>query len=193
MTNSTSSLIASRGIRAFVDGLVSVILPAYLIDQGYSAFQVGALVTATLLGSAILTLTIGLRCFRQTPTRVLLWLTGLMALTGIGFSTITWFWGLFIIGAIGTMNPSSGDVSPFLPLEQALLPLTTTDERRTVVFARYAMGGGFVIQSMLVLWLGRRFDLSTARIVIPRHSSQVPVEQLQTSGIYCATTRATRC
>ena len=175
MTNSTSSLIASRGIRAFVDGLVSVILPAYLIDQGYSAFQVGALVTATLLGSAILTLTIGLRGFRQTPTRLLLWLTGLMALTGIGFATITWFWGLFIMGAIGTMNPSSGDVSPFLPLEQALLPLTTTDERRTVVFARYAMGGGFVIQSMLVLWLGRRFDLSTARIVIPRHSSQVPV------------------
>ena len=170
MTNSTSSLIASRGIRAFVDGLVSVILPAYLIDQGYSAFQVGALVTATLLGSAILTLTIGLRGFRQTPTRLLLWLTGLMALTGIGFATITWFWALFIIGAIGTMNPSSGDVSPFLPLEQALLPHTTTDERRTVVFARYAMGGGFVIQSMLVLWLGRRFDLSTARIVIPRHS-----------------------
>ena len=244
MTNSTSSLIASRGIRAFVDGLVSVILPAYLIEQGYSAFQVGALVTATLLGSAILTLTIGLRGFRQTPTRLLLWLTGLMALTGIGFATITWFWGLFIIGAIGTMNPSSGDVSPFLPLEQALLPLTTTDERRTVIFARYAMvasllsalgslaaglphliaqaldvsehtvnrsvfalyavgglmlfsidalGGGFVIQSMLVLWLGHRFDLSTARIVIPRHSLQVPVEQLQTSGIYCATTRATRC
>ena len=248
MTNSTSSLIASRGIRAFVDGLVSVILPAYLIEQGYSAFQVGALVTATLLGSAILTLTIGLRGFRQTPTRLLLWLTGLMALTGIGFATITWFWGLFIIGAIGTMNPSSGDVSPFLPLEQALLPLTTTDERRTVVFARYAMvasllgalgslaaglphliaqaldvsehtvnrsvfalyavgglmlfvnykrlqlpalptpsrtplassrrhvtrlsilfsidalGGGFVIQSMLVLWLVQRFDLSTARI-----------------------------
>ena len=51
-----NSLIASRGIRAFVDGLVSVILPAYLIEQGYSAFQVGTLVTATLLGSAILTL-----------------------------------------------------------------------------------------------------------------------------------------
>lgn len=246
--NSTNSLIATRGIRAFVDGAVSVILPAYLIKLGYSGFQVGALVTATLLGSAVLTLTVGLRGFRQTPTRLLMWLTGLMALTGIGFATITWFWALLIIGAIGTMNPSSGDVSPFLPLEQSLLPLTTADENRTVVFARYAMvasligaigalaaglpqfiantynvqaqtvdryvfllyalggivmfvnyrrlhlpaiplpsrtplassrrnvtrlsilfsidafGGGFVVQSMLVLWLGQRFNMSTAHI-----------------------------
>jgi len=246
--NATNSLITSRGIRAFVDGLISVILPAYLINLGYSGFQVGALVTATLLGSAALTLSVGLRGFRQTPTRLLMWLTGLMALTGIGFATITWFWALFIIGAIGTMNPSSGDVSPFLPLEQSLLPLTTADENRNVVFARYAMvasligaigalaaglpqfiantydihvqtvdryvfllyglgglilfrnyrrlqlptipipsrtplatsrrnitrlsilfsidafGGGFVVQSMLVLWLGRRFDMSIARI-----------------------------
>lgn len=248
MPNATNSLITSRGIRAFVDGLISVILPAYLINLGYSGFQVGALVTATLLGSAALTLVVGLRGFRQTPTRLLMWLTGLMALTGIGFATITWFWALFIIGAIGTMNPSSGDVSPFLPLEQSLLPLTTADEKRNVVFARYAMvasligaigalaaglpqfiantydihvqtvdryvfllyalgglflffnyqqlqlpaipipsrtplatsrrnvtrlsilfsidafGGGFVVQSMLVLWLGQRFNMSTARI-----------------------------
>ena len=248
MPNATNSLITSRGVRAFVDGLISVILPAYLINLGYSGFQVGALVTATLLGSAALTLVVGLRGFRQTPTRLLMWLTGLMALTGIGFATITWFWALFIIGAIGTMNPSSGDVSPFLPLEQSLLPLTTADENRNVVFARYAMvasligaigalaaglpqfiantydvqvqtvdryvfllyalgglflflnyqrlqlpaipipsrtplatsrrnvtrlsilfsidafGGGFVVQSMLVLWLGRRFEMSIARI-----------------------------
>ena len=248
MPNATNLLITSRGIRAFVDGLISVILPAYLINLGYSGFQVGALVTATLLGSAALTLAVGLRGFRQTPTRLLMWLTGLMALTGIGFATITWFWALFIIGAIGTMNPSSGDVSPFLPLEQSLLPLSTADKNRNVVFARYAMvasligaigalaaglpqfiantydiqvqavnryvfllyalgglflflgyrrlelpaipipsrtplatsrhnvtrlsilfsidafGGGFVVQSMLVLWLGQRFTMSTTRI-----------------------------
>ena len=139
MPNATNLLITSRGVRAFVDGLISVILPAYLISLGYSGFQVGALVTATLLGSAALTLVVGLRGFRQTPTRLLMWLTGLMALTGIGFATITWFWALFIIGAIGTMNPSSGDVSPFLPLEQSLLPLSTADKNRNVVFARYAM------------------------------------------------------
>jgi len=42
---------------------------------------------------------------------------------------------------VGTLNPSSGDVSVFLPLEQSLLPQTTEPKMRTALFARYSVAG----------------------------------------------------
>ena len=54
-------LLRTRGLRALVDGLVAVVLPSFLLARGFSPSQVGAVITATLLGSAAVTLTIGLR------------------------------------------------------------------------------------------------------------------------------------
>jgi len=42
------------------------------------------------------------------------------------------------------MNPSSGDVSVFLPTEQALLSRTVPDSRRTKLFALYNLSGTFL-------------------------------------------------
>ena len=44
-----------------------------------------------------------------------------MVLTGLGFAAFVDFWPLLVIAFVGTLNPSSGDVSVFLPLEHALL------------------------------------------------------------------------
>jgi hypothetical protein len=38
-----------------------------------------------------------------------------------GFALVTSFWPLLLIALVGTLNPSSGDVSVFLPLEHAVL------------------------------------------------------------------------
>ena len=46
--------ITAKGLQAIGDGYVSIVLPAYLLALGYDAFQIGALMTATLLGSASL-------------------------------------------------------------------------------------------------------------------------------------------
>ena len=59
-TRDARLLLLARGLRAVSDGFVSIILPAYLLLQGFDALQVGALATATLLGSALLTLAVGL-------------------------------------------------------------------------------------------------------------------------------------
>ena len=48
-----------RGLRAFGDGYVSILLPVYLSGLGFDAFAVGMVSTATLLGSALLTLALG--------------------------------------------------------------------------------------------------------------------------------------
>jgi hypothetical protein len=42
-----------------------------------------------------------------------------MAASGIGFAAVVSFWPLLVIAVVGTLNPSAGDVSVFLPTEQA--------------------------------------------------------------------------
>src|SRR5512139_655462 len=103
-------LVAARTIRGFADGLVSVTLASYLDGLGFSAIEIGAIVTATLIGSAALTLWIGLRGGRMSPRAILLAGTALMAMTGLGFASFTSFWPLLVVGFAGTLNPSAGDV-----------------------------------------------------------------------------------
>jgi MFS family permease len=64
-----------------------------------------------------------------------------MAATGAGFAVITDFWPLLVIAVVGTMNPTSGDASIFVPLEQTVLAQTIEPQRRTALFARYSVIG----------------------------------------------------
>ena len=137
-------LLWVRGLRAFGDGFVSLLLPLYLIELGFGAFEVGAITAGTLLGSGILTLAIGLTAHRFRLRTLLLFATIMMAATGIGFAVVTNFWPLLLIAVIGTLNPSSGDVSVFLPLEQAALAHVAGDRERTALFARYSLVGALV-------------------------------------------------
>jgi MFS family permease len=134
-------LLAARGLRSLADGFVSILLPVYLLALGLDAFQVGVLSAATLFGSAVLTLLVGLVAARFSRRRLLLAAAALMAATGIGFAVVTDFWPLLIIAFVGTLNVSSGDVTVFLPLEQAMLAQTVADRDRTALFARYSVAG----------------------------------------------------
>ena len=129
------TLLWARGLRAFADGYVSLLLPIYLIGLGLTPFQVGVIATGTLLGSGALTLLVGLRANRFDSRALLLAAAVLMSATGLGFATVTSFWPLVVIAVVGTLNPSSGDVSVFLPLEQAVLARVVGDRQRTSVFA----------------------------------------------------------
>jgi MFS family permease len=137
-------LLVAKGLRAFGDGFVSLLLPAYLLELGYGPLQVGIIATATLLGSGLLTLAVGLRAHRYHYRTLLLAATALMAGTGLGFAFFSAFWPLLLVALIGTLNPSSGDVSVFLPLEHAVLSRVVDDRRRTPTFARYALVGTLV-------------------------------------------------
>src|SRR5438128_1911514 len=67
-----------------------------------------------------------------------------MAATGAGFVLVHDFWPLLIVAFVGTLNPSSGDVSVFLPLEQSVLSQTVSARQRTALFARYSLVGSLV-------------------------------------------------
>ena len=127
-------------IRGFADGFVSVLLAQYLTDLGFSPLRVGAIITATLLGSAGLTLVFGLNAHRTSLGRLLVWASVLMVATGVGFVATTAFWPLLVVAAVGTLNPSSGDVSVFLPTEQAFLADRVEGPARTRLYAVYNLG-----------------------------------------------------
>ena len=130
----TRRVLAARGTRAVADGLVASTLSVFLSLRGASPQQIGFLITATLLGSAVMTLVFGPR----VRPRVLLRIgAGAMVLTGIAFAWIPWLLVLGLIAAVGPLNPSGGDVSPLLPAEQALLANAVIPEHRTAMFARY--------------------------------------------------------
>ena len=137
-------LLIAKGLRAFGDGYVSLLLPVYLLELGYTPLEVGIIATATLLGSGVLALMVGLHAYRFHYRALLLAATFLMAGTGLGFAFVTDFWPLLVIALVGTLNPSSGDVSVFLPLEHAVLSRVVRDRDRTAVFARYSIVGSLV-------------------------------------------------
>jgi MFS family permease len=134
-------LLATRALRGLADGAVSVLLPSYLTAIGFSSLRVGAIVFGTLIGSAALTLWIGLLAHRLGRRRVMLAACALMFATGVGFATVTDFWPLFVIAVVGTLNPSAGDVSLFLPVEQAALAETVMAGDLTAIFSRYNVAG----------------------------------------------------
>jgi hypothetical protein len=49
-------ILMARGVRAFGDGCVALLLPIYLVERGFSALAIGAIVTGTLIGTALMTL-----------------------------------------------------------------------------------------------------------------------------------------
>lgn len=160
---SVSPLLLGRALRAFADGYVAVLLPAYLIALGLGTWEVGVLATATLLGSALATLAIGAWGHRVHHGRLLLGAALLMCATGIAFAASSTFWPLLLVAFVGTLNPSSGDVSLFLPLEHARIAEAADGDARTALFARYSLMGSLLsafgalaaaLPGLLTVWTG---------------------------------------
>ncbi|WP_028229846.1 MFS transporter [Paraburkholderia mimosarum] len=134
-------LLVSRGLRGFCDGFIAVLLPAWLLALGFAKVDVGLISTATLVGSAVATIAVGVLANRFAARRMFIFAAALMVATGLGFAGLSSLLPLLIVAFVGTLNPSSGDVSLFLPLEQSRLAGMATGDARTALFARYSLVG----------------------------------------------------
>ncbi|MGG5890803.1 MFS transporter [Falsiroseomonas sp. HC035] len=139
--NPIRRILVARALRDFGDGLMAVLLPAYLLAFGFGAAEVGVVATLALLGSALMTLGVGVAGTRADPRLLLLLAAGLMTATGVGFALAAGFMAIALVALLGTINPSAGSVSIFAPLEQALPTGASSDTARTAVFARYSLVG----------------------------------------------------
>ena len=141
MLRPATCLYAARALRDFGDGFVAVLLAVYLTELGFGAFEVGIIATAALLGSALMTLGIGLLGPAGAQRTLLMFASALMIATGIAFAAADSFAVLLLVAFVGTINPTSGNVSIFVPMEHALLAGTAPDASRTRMFAVYGLTG----------------------------------------------------
>jgi MFS family permease len=143
LTRDGRLLFATRIARLFGYGFLSVVLVLYLVEIGFGAFEVGLLLTLTLLGDAAISLWLTTHADRLGRRRVLLAGAGLMVLAGIAFLLSRDLWVLVLTATIGVISPSGNEVGPFLAVEQAALSQTVADRQRTRVFAWYNLVGSF--------------------------------------------------
>ena len=134
-------LYAARALRGFGDGFAILILPVYLTAIGFSPFEIGIVASASLLGTAALTLITGFIAPRFELRNLFLAGAALIVLTGLIFPAAETLAPVLLIAFIGSINPSAGDLGMLVPLEHALLTKETADRDRTAVFARYSLIG----------------------------------------------------
>jgi MFS family permease len=137
----TTCLFLARALRDFGDGYIAVLLPVYLLALGFSPLEVGFIATAALLGSSLLTISIGFLGVRFDHRSLLVAAAILMVATGFAYPLVHNFIPLLLVAFVGTINPSSGSVSIFVPLEHAVLAREVSDADRTRMFARYSLVG----------------------------------------------------
>jgi len=136
-------LFATRILRLFCYGFLSVILALYLADIGLSETEIGLLFTFTLLGDAGISLWLTTSADRFGRKRTLLIGALLMAGAGVVFLLTNNLLVLMAAAIIGVISPSGNEIGPFLAVEQAGLTQIIPDEKRTQVFAWYNLVGSF--------------------------------------------------
>lgn len=137
----SSRLYLARALRDFGDGFVAVLLPVYLAALGFDAIQIGVIATAALLGSALMTIGVGVIGARAGYRRLLMAASSLMLLSGLVLAVVSDYALILVAAFAGTINPSAGSVSVFVPLEHAALSHSIEDKNRTQAFARYSLIG----------------------------------------------------
>ncbi|HET9595892.1 MAG TPA: MFS transporter [Anaeromyxobacteraceae bacterium] len=134
-------LFATRAVRLFAYGLLSVVLVLHLAAAGVSEARIGLLLTLTLVGDTLISLVLTTRADRAGRRLTLLAGGALMVLAGALLAGASSFPVLLFAATVGVVSPSGNEVGPFLAVEQAALSQALPDARRTQAFAWYQLTG----------------------------------------------------
>jgi MFS family permease len=130
-------LLASAFVRALATGLIGVLLGVHLASAGLDASAIGIVVSAGLAGAATASVIVTWLGQSLGMRRALVALALLGAVGGLGLIVSTDLSSLAIAAFIGMVNGMGRDRGAALVLEQALLPATVNDSKRTFAFAQY--------------------------------------------------------
>ena len=124
-------------LRSSTVGLVGVVIAIYLSEIGFSAPAIGLVIGSGLAGAAVATVLVGVRGDRFGRRRTLI---ALAVVGAAGYIALAWSSHLAVLmpmAFFGMLNGMGRDRGAASALEQAVLPETTVDERRTWVLAWY--------------------------------------------------------
>ena len=167
-------LFATRFVRLFAYGSLSVVLVFYLIGVGLSEPQIGMLLTLTLVGDTIVSLYLTTRADRIGRRRMLIIGAALMVTAGLVFASTRRLWLLVLAGTVGVISPSGQEVGPFLSIEQAALSHVVSDRTRTEVFAWYTLTGS-IATALGALAAGTLTRVLQQRVMAPVGSYRIVV------------------
>ena len=131
-------LLVTRILRTFAYGYLAVVIALYLAQLGLDTLQVGLVLSAAILGSALMTVLWALAADRYGRRRTVATMAVLMIAGGLLFAFGSSFPVLLLGAFTGTISATSSEVGAFLTVEQAILPQTAPPERRTWLFSIYA-------------------------------------------------------
>jgi MFS family permease len=159
------AILATRALRAFADGMIALTLPLYLAELGFDAFRIGLVVTAILIGSSIVLLSVGHLVRWLSARMLMILLAGLMAVSGVAFAAGDSFAFVLAIAVLGSVSPSGGETNALIPLEQTRLAHAVPARDRTGIFARYAIVGSLAgafgsLAAAYPEWLGESFGMA---------------------------------
>jgi len=131
------TLYVAAFLRALAIGLMAVLLGLYTARLGFTAGQVGAILSAALWGAALAALFTLLLGHRFAQRSLLVALCGLPAMGAAVLLASDSFTVVATAAFVGMFNVHGRDRGAIPILEQALLPLTADEAGRTGVFAWY--------------------------------------------------------
>jgi len=138
-------LFASRAVRTFGYGFLSVTLAIYLSLIGFDKISIGIILMTALVNGIIFTLLSSFFADRWGRRKMLVIFGALMSLSGFIFFFSQNYFALILAALIGTINITGTEVGPFLSIEQAIIPQTCSDKKRNSAFALYNMLGTFAM------------------------------------------------
>ena len=141
---------AAGAIRAAAVSLVGIIIAIHLTSRGLTPSAIGLIIGVGIAASAAGTVITAVRADRWGRRRTLM---VICLLTGVGYTALAFTDALpvlILIASVTMLNGIGRDRGPASAIEQALLPSTTTDERRTWTMAWYnaAMDSGHALGAL---------------------------------------------
>jgi MFS family permease len=137
----TTILFATRAVRMYGFGAISIVIALYLGERGLSSSLIGWVFTLALAGDALISLGVTQIADRFGRRKLLLASSTLIAIAGIGFAFTGNVTLLILTAIIGTISPNGNEVGPFQALEQASLSEVSSSVSRTRLFGWYQMTG----------------------------------------------------
>jgi MFS family permease len=159
-------LFVTRILRMLAYGSSALVLALYLAALEFNEREIGALLTMTLVGDAIISLWLSAVADRVGRKSMLIAGAALMVLGGVAFAATTSFVPLLVAATIGVISQSGNEVGPFLAIEQAALAQTIAGHERTRLFAWYHLAGslataGGALLCGLAVQAAERYGLAT--------------------------------
>jgi MFS family permease len=137
----TTILFATRAVRMYGFGAISIVIALYLDERGLSSSLIGWVFTLALAGDALISIAVTQVADRFGRRKLLLVSSALIAIAGLGFAFTGNTVLLILTAIIGTISPNGNEVGPFQALEQASLSEVSSSSGRTRLFGWYQMTG----------------------------------------------------